>query len=376
MLNLRRITNGESWIPQVDGLRFVAILSVLLFHLSGEIMVRGQRPLHIAPATLPFSHWLANGDRGVALFFLLSGYVLARPFYRMHRLKGRRLPLSEYLLRRLTRLEVPYLLALVIYCVAFHVSFHIPWRLILPHAAASAVYLHNLIYPYSAPFNYVSWSLEVEVQFYLLAPLLGRIFLLQSARRRTLWLAALSLLGCAAGAWFPGPPVTLVAYAGYFPAGFLMAEILENPQRRREQSYLWDAAGLAGWVLLFWLPWGLTLRSFLPLLILPLFLTVFYGKLSSRVLGVRWVAVTGGMCYSIYLMHTLLMSIGFRAIKRITFASDRMTLGVEMALLMAFVLAGSTLYFLAVERPCMDRHWPAELWSRLRGRGHAAAVRS
>jgi hypothetical protein len=75
-------------------------------------------------------------------------------------------------------------------------------------------------------------------------------------------------------------------------------------------------------------------------------------------------------------MHTLLMSIGFRAIKRITFASDRMTLGVEMALLMAFVLAGSTLYFLAVERPCMDRHWPAELWSRLRGRGHAAAVRS
>ena len=366
MLNLRRITTGERWIPQVDGLRFVAILSVLLFHISGEVAQRGLRPLHIAPAAMPLYHWLANGDRGVALFFVLSGYVLARPFYEMHRLNGRRVVLSKYFLRRLTRLEPPYLLALIIYCAAFRVSFHVPWSILLPHAAASAVYLHNVIYPHALPFNYVSWSLEIEVQFYLLAPLLGLIYRLPSTALRYAIFAALTLLGCCVGAWLPGPPITLLAYAGFFPAGFLMAEIMENPHRSRTQSYLWDVVGLAGWIAFFWLPAGLTMRAFLPLWIVPVFLTAFYGKLSSRVLGRPFIALTGGMCYSIYLMHTLLMSIGFRVIKHVAFASDLGTLWVQMLLLLPFILAGSTLYYIAVERPCMNRHWPGELllWAR------------
>jgi hypothetical protein len=32
--NLRRITSGSSWIPEIDGLRFIAIALVVLFHFA------------------------------------------------------------------------------------------------------------------------------------------------------------------------------------------------------------------------------------------------------------------------------------------------------------------------------------------------------
>ena len=37
---IRRITRDGRWIPEIDGLRFVAIMSVLLFHLYGELQDR------------------------------------------------------------------------------------------------------------------------------------------------------------------------------------------------------------------------------------------------------------------------------------------------------------------------------------------------
>jgi peptidoglycan/LPS O-acetylase OafA/YrhL len=38
--SLRRITSGSSWIPEIDGLRFVAIVLVMLFHLSAEVTTK------------------------------------------------------------------------------------------------------------------------------------------------------------------------------------------------------------------------------------------------------------------------------------------------------------------------------------------------
>src|SRR5665213_427238 len=102
MSRFRRITSGTSWIPQVDGLRFVAIFSVLILHLLLLVRDEGVRLL-VFPAS---SHWLTfaieNGDRGVSLFFVISGYILARPFLREHRLEGKKISVGAYYLRRLT----------------------------------------------------------------------------------------------------------------------------------------------------------------------------------------------------------------------------------------------------------------------------------
>jgi peptidoglycan/LPS O-acetylase OafA/YrhL len=72
MLQLRRITTHKRFIPQIDGLRFVAISSVVLFHVYAALE-RGA-----IPPALPFNTDLAK--RGVELFFAISGFILGVPF--------------------------------------------------------------------------------------------------------------------------------------------------------------------------------------------------------------------------------------------------------------------------------------------------------
>jgi peptidoglycan/LPS O-acetylase OafA/YrhL len=72
MFNFRRITAQKRFIPQIDGLRFVAISSVVLFHIFAALD-RGAIP---PPAFHP------DGDlskRGVELFFAISGFILGVP---------------------------------------------------------------------------------------------------------------------------------------------------------------------------------------------------------------------------------------------------------------------------------------------------------
>src|SRR5438132_61246 len=109
----KRQTNTTSFIPQIDGLRFLAIAMVLLYHIN--IFVTVKVPFHF---TRPASdYWwmfqLLDSDRkGVFLFFIISGFILALPFARATRQKGKQVRLKDYYLRRLTRLEPPYLLAM------------------------------------------------------------------------------------------------------------------------------------------------------------------------------------------------------------------------------------------------------------------------
>ena len=69
---LRRITSSGDYIPEIDGLRFVAILSVVLYHLYGFLPNSG--------AGLPLQPAVSHGYRGVNLFYVISGFVLALPF--------------------------------------------------------------------------------------------------------------------------------------------------------------------------------------------------------------------------------------------------------------------------------------------------------
>jgi Acyltransferase family len=103
-INLSRITSGGKFIPEIDGLRFVAIASVVGFHIYEYLLSRRNiGPLGIIGTAL------LHGNRGVPLFFVISGFILGRPFA-AHYLRGLPAPkLKEFYWRRLTRLEPPYL---------------------------------------------------------------------------------------------------------------------------------------------------------------------------------------------------------------------------------------------------------------------------
>lgn len=368
--------SAGTWIPQIDGLRFVAIVSVVLFHLLGELTARAGRPIAVQPRYSMLTLLLGNGDRGVLLFFVISGYVLARPFLREHRFGGKKVGLRAYYMRRLTRLEPPYILSLLCYVVGFWWT-GVAIRSMLPHLMASIFYVHGLVYRQISTINFVTWSLEIEVQFYLLAPLLGLLYMVRGAVLRRSILLTLLLAGGALHLYAATAPAaslskwTVLYFSQYFIAGFLLADIMADIPHGH-QHWGWDAVSIACWPIVFLLPRVEGTIAWLPLLIVPIYLAAFYGPASSRFFSTRWVALAGGMCYSFYLMHMLIISVLFRATRHFIFQDFLLSYAFQVVTIGSGIVLFGTLFYVAVERPCMDPQWPQKLWLKVRSMGHAA----
>jgi peptidoglycan/LPS O-acetylase OafA/YrhL len=362
----RETTSGR-FIPEVDGLRFIAIAMVVLFHLNAYLLAKTH--LYEHGAHRDWSCRMAlEGFHGVELFFVISGFILALPFA-AHRLNGApAVDLGKYYMRRLTRLEPPYIVTLLVLTVlGFAMGARVPD--IGAHLSASLFYLHNLIYGGPSPLLGVAWSLEIEVQFYVLVPLLTLVFSVESRLLRRSLMVGLALAVMAFHAirplQSPRLSISIAGYLQFFLIGFLLADLfLSEWKTRAEKSHFWDIAAFAGWLLLF-----LILRSkWLTAWVFPagafvLYCAAFRGRWISRLLSYPWITAIGGMCYSIYLIHYEVIS----AVARFT-----KTLGQRLPnslyLLTQFLLVGIAillvcgLYFVILEKPCMKRDWPKRLW--------------
>ena len=67
---------------------------------------------------------ISNGSRGVYLFFAFSGMILALPFARYYLAEGNKVSLKKYYMRRVTRLEPPWVLSLLLFTVVFAIGMH------------------------------------------------------------------------------------------------------------------------------------------------------------------------------------------------------------------------------------------------------------
>jgi peptidoglycan/LPS O-acetylase OafA/YrhL len=373
MLRLQRITTSNRWIPEIDGLRFIAILSVLMIHTLGEMshhsaLATAQSAQH--PLFLQEMNLLA---RGVQLFFVISGFILAQPFLRQHVDGGKPVSIGGFYLRRLTRLEPPYILSLLLYGAMAIVAKHISVRTTALSFLSSMLYIQNFhLLPNLSLLNLATWSLEVEVQFYLLAPLLALLFCIRNVVARRTVLAML-ILAFALPAWPAMNSFRLPSEMCYFLVGFLLAD-LRVSTRTAWQSGFWDLAALVLWPAFFFLPEFRFTPVLLCALLLACFAGAFAGPVCRRLLGLRPVALVGGMCYSIYLLHLMVMA-GMLSLtgRLIVFSSLYLNYGVQLLLLLPSILAVGLLYFIAVERPCMEVNWPQQLWRRIIGR-HPAPV--
>jgi len=372
---IRRITRDGRWIPEIDGLRFIAIISVLLFHLSGELEVRSGRVIPIEPRYHGLFHLIGNGDRGVRLFFVISGMILAMPFARHILARGNKVSLRKYYMRRVTRLEPPYILSVILFVVLIatysrgHLGHGYGW-----HALASLFYLHNLTFGDMSPVNPVTWSLEVEIQFYLLAPLVMQMFRIPGRfLRRFAMAAAILTLGLVQAPWESHPRFTMSVffYLQYFLAGLLLADVFVLDLSAMRSTWLWDLAGLAGLALMY----GFGHDQYAAHVLLP-FVLAIVCLAAMRSLALRrfvanpWIAVIGGACYSIYLLHFALIAASFKATRRLivtrfdflqNFAIQCIVTGVPVLIL-------CLVFYRFIERPCMDPDWPSKLWHWLTGR--------
>src|SRR4051812_22000656 len=154
---LSRETSAGRFISEIDGLRCVAISSVVLFHLHVFII----RKLGLQAADSWLAIVMSKGAIGVQLFFVISGFIISLPFAQGLRCGRSRPTLSAYYRRRLTRLEPPYILNLIASSTLLLLLGKLSLSGLTPHFFASITYTHNLIYGEPSIINGVAWSLEV-----------------------------------------------------------------------------------------------------------------------------------------------------------------------------------------------------------------------
>ena len=377
----RIVTPGRRLIPQIDGLRFVAISTVFYYHIAHRLVLSGagtDKP----GRSLDFL--MNSGMYGVELFFVISGFVLALPFVRARLAGGKSVSLRAYYLRRVTRLEPPYISFLIAAFALKPLVESTTYRDLWPHLAAGLIYQHNTIFGFLNPILELAWSLEVEIQFYVLTPLLVSVFLLGNRRLRrfvlVLVIVAFSFARFMIPAW--RYYTCVFGHLQEFLTGYLLADFyVVDWNERPTQSHIWDLASLVGWAALW--PLVRLQHSIFPFLVFPLLPFVILlaycgalrGSLSRRFFGSRWIAATGGMCYTIYLIHSEFIHHLVNAGRHLVPAMSLDLAFVVWSLVLTPPIFGiSALLFMLLERPCMNPAWPSLLAARVRQALHGRAL--
>jgi peptidoglycan/LPS O-acetylase OafA/YrhL len=185
---------GNPRFPLFDGLRAIAAISVLVYHV-GFYSRANEGEAGLSP-------YLARLNVGVAVFFVISGFLLYRPMLVGRLGNGPRVRLGEYARRRVLRIIPAYWVALTV--LAIYPG--------LPGVFSSnwwAYYGFGQDYRTSTVTSGIgpAWSLGCEVVFYLLLPFISiALCRLASLRgRRGVWwqgeLVALAALSVASLAW-------------------------------------------------------------------------------------------------------------------------------------------------------------------------------
>ena len=367
LARLQRITtSSHRYIAEVDGLRFIAIFSVLLFHIHFAATNIPGTTLAVSPFNFLF--WpVTNGYRGVELFFVISGFILGLPFAAHYLADAPAVKIGKFYLRRLTRLEPPYILALLLFysaAVVLH-DVHAQDPNFFSGLLLRLGYAHSIVRGLPPKLDGVTWTLEVEVQFYLLVPLLAKIFQLRATPRRLLLIAAI----CGApllGNIIPRSELTLPGFIQYFLAGFLLADLHStNAGAGKISTRIYDWLATGALLAIALTPDSIALRQLFPWLLALLFIGALRGNWFTAVLRRPVIATLGGMCYSLYLLHYPIFS--FIAARIITSDTTLPMACLRLALVgLPVAISAGIAYYALIERPCMNPNWPQLAYQNVR----------
>ena len=185
----RPVHSSTRYVPALDGIRSIAVLLVVAYHLN----IPG----------------FEGGLLGVGVFFTLSGYLITLNLMNGH-LRDNSLHLGTFWIRRFRRLA-PAMLATVLAVVILSVAFDAGNLRDRGFEALSSVFYVNNWYNIASGTSYFdqfngpgpldhTWSLAIEEQFYLLWPLVFWL-LLKIFRRPWLIATATTALAGASFAW-------------------------------------------------------------------------------------------------------------------------------------------------------------------------------
>ncbi|WP_235817163.1 acyltransferase family protein, partial [Canicola haemoglobinophilus] len=146
--------------PEIDGLRAIAVLSVMLFHLN--------------------SNWLPGGFLGVDIFFVISGYLITSII--SQEIQNNTFSYKNFYNRRIKRIYPVFILMLAIVSIIASLFFvHHEYEELRKTIKSATLFLSNLYLSHRQGYFDLAanenpilhiWSLAVEEQYYLFFPLL------------------------------------------------------------------------------------------------------------------------------------------------------------------------------------------------------------
>ncbi|MCU1406321.1 MAG: Acyltransferase 3 [Glaciihabitans sp.] len=305
--------------PLLEGCRGLACLMVVFYHCGLNLRVA------------PYALW---GFTGVHLFFVLSGFLLYRPFIPAMAGWGAFPMTGDFYARRFLRIYPPYVISLSVFLLL---------RYLLGQQMPSALELIariTLTFNYKSDVNFfgvnsVYWSLAIEAQFYLVLPLMCRAAA-KCTGRQSPWLLPAILIAAGVGArcaehvLLAGLYVgnvdhvtfrSLLSYLDLFAFGMLAAGAERTGWGIRFSSWPMVAVGS----ILFWFGnyWcavatdGRWQTGSMPLVYVAMFPVVICVGLGILMLGASsrsspafvWLGwwplrFAGEVSYSLYLYHT------------------------------------------------------------------------
>ena len=180
------MNSKEIHLPNLDGLRFIGALGVLIFHL----FTLGKESWGAFSENNAFKaiYFLGSkGHHGVGLFFVLSGFLIFYLLFSEHQRTGEIKPLN-FLLRRILRIWPLYFLIVFFGFILFPM---LPGGIATDHSILNySFFLSNLDEIWNGindPLNFltISWSVSIEEQFYISMILL--MILLKPLRKSNGW---------------------------------------------------------------------------------------------------------------------------------------------------------------------------------------------
>jgi peptidoglycan/LPS O-acetylase OafA/YrhL len=350
-------------LPALTTLRFFAALHVVLFHLRVIGIVAG--------GPWWYQNFASIGYIGVNFFFVLSGFILVYTY------AGAPLNIRRFWQARFARIYPAYVVSLVASAPFFFLAVR---TLNLPffawskqHLVAACVLTVSLLQSWvpnaALTWNSVCWSLSVEAFFYAVFPLLMLWSGDTKPRKLLLWIAVTSLVSLSFSLLYVYLHPDGIAKINSGETTLLWKNILSfNPLVRLPEFVVGVFAGrlflarndnrsLAAPLMIG----GLAIVAAITLLVgkipspfisagflSPAFAAIIYGLALrpkwASFLGARWLVLLGDASYSLYLLHSIVISKVFDRL-------PHLPLWLRVSAALAGGLGASLVSYLIVEEP-------------------------
>jgi peptidoglycan/LPS O-acetylase OafA/YrhL len=286
-------------IAYIDGLRAVAVASVVAFHAAKYNPAIAGDPSSLLGLAL------RHGSHGVDLFFVLSGFCLSYPtLQRLYGGDAVTFDVARFAARRIVRITGPYYCTIVVLLVLVFglraAGLGLPPSMPQSGFSAGDVVLQALFFDHNVRFlNGSFWTLAVEFRWYFVFPLV--LWLWTVSPRAFALVAIVALVAYTSGA-------RLVDFLT-LPA-FMLGIVAAAVAVRRPPAARWALPALLGLVALGVAtsgsdvaPWVWTTTPVWQLAAFALVVAAGATPQLSRLLEVRALTAVGAASYGIYLVH-------------------------------------------------------------------------